>query len=355
VDSGARSCRAIPTCVGTTRKARPPGGVPAGHPHVCGDYGLGRGELFNRKRAIPTCVGTTPAFPGPPGSGPGHPHVRGDYVLPGAVAGVGLGPSPRAWGLRGSNVSGTVRAWAIPTCVGTTRLKCVGHRPSLGHPHVRGDYAAQMCRAPSELGPSPRAWGLRGSNVSGTVRAWAIPTCVGTTASSGSRVRPGLGPSPRAWGLLGPHRRHGGRGRAIPTCVGTTLTSSSVSAASGPSPRAWGLLPKLRFCSATSGPSPRAWGLLVRRCAVGCTGRAIPTCVGTTGLLLQRVQQVRAIPTCVGTTRYSRRTPASLDGPSPRAWGLHMTQTAKTPADPPLCVCKGNHSKNWLSRSPCAN
>jgi len=26
-------------------------------------------------------------------------------------------------------------------------------------------------------------------------------------------------------------------------------------------------------------------------------------------------------------------------------WGLHMTQTAKTPADPPLCVCKGGYSR----------
>ena len=169
--------------MGTTRKARPPGGVPAGHPHVRGDYGLGRGELFNRKRAIPTCVGTTPAFPGPPGSGPGHPHVRGDYAAQMCRAPSELGPSPRAWGLLLRPSWPTRLERAIPTCVGTTgSARSLGSWAS-GHPHVRGDY-----EAPTRFCPR---------------KARAIPTCVGTTTELAAQIVAN-GPSPRAWGLPRP-------------------------------------------------------------------------------------------------------------------------------------------------------
>ena len=112
--------RSIPTCVGTTPlvlSGRPTRSV---HPHVRGDYhplGLG---LIALTRSIPTCVGTTEWRPR---SGPGlpvHPHVRGDYRE--LVKGPGqiVGPSPRAWGLRGSPRSRSGWRRSIPTCVGTT-------------------------------------------------------------------------------------------------------------------------------------------------------------------------------------------------------------------------------------------
>ena len=122
-----------------------------------------------------------PGGPGHPGP-PGHPHVRGDYV-------------PVAKG-RG------VAHRAIPTCVGTTFARHQGAVARTGHPHVRGDYGGDTRRIGGDLGPSPRAWGLR---------FWARRY---TTSPPG--------PSPRAWGLLRAAAHRQTRDRAIPTCVGTT-------------------------------------------------------------------------------------------------------------------------------------
>ena len=255
-------------------------------------------------RAIPTCVGTTV-------------WGVGSYSI-------GNGPSPRAWGLHQPFLDPLVAGRAIPTCVGTT--SCRGRWPGsgLGHPHVRGDYAAQMCRAPSELGPSPRAWGLPTPWIAWPSGSRAIPTCVGTTTQTQlaneigtghPHVRGdywvcsvtwvlGIGPSPRAWGLRSSHpllstkssghphvrgdydrtRCPDSRQRAIPTCVGTTQTETPpVVVGDGPSPRAWGL-PKSysTWLTAYLGPSPRAWGLRSNSSIGASAKRAIPTCVGTT-------------------------------------------------------------------------
>jgi len=213
--------RAIPTCVGTTLGTGWECWLEAGHPHVCGDYGVDHVDLHGLPRAIPTCVGTTCA----PSSGvpatTGHPHVCGDYLGgPG-----GPGPGSRA----------------IPTCVGTTAL-LEGQSPLVtGHPHVCGDYGGPRVEVIRPGGPSPRVWGLR---------RWAA----WPPSSSG--------PSPRVWGLLrGPHRLLAGV-RAIPTCVGTTSTQKTkVAVGNGPSPRVWGLRLSTPSRRCPTGPSPRVWGL----------------------------------------------------------------------------------------------
>ena len=96
---GRSGARAIPTCVGTT----PPGRT------AC------RGG-----RAIPTCVGTTRPSPGGSPLPAGHPHVCGDYSTGGRRKNAKSGPSPRVWGLREGPGGGTLPFRAIPTCVGTT-------------------------------------------------------------------------------------------------------------------------------------------------------------------------------------------------------------------------------------------
>ena len=91
--------RAIPTCVGTTRRL----------PVVVASC-----------RAIPTCVGTTFWASAFLTGLTGHPHVCGDYHDEAHVAeGVG-GPSPRVWGLREWRLVRHSLHRAIPTCVGTT-------------------------------------------------------------------------------------------------------------------------------------------------------------------------------------------------------------------------------------------
>jgi len=51
-------------------------------------------------RAIPTCVGTTRKSATRTSTVTGHPHVRGDYQAPAQDDLETIGPSPRAWGLR---------------------------------------------------------------------------------------------------------------------------------------------------------------------------------------------------------------------------------------------------------------
>ncbi len=234
---------------------------------------------------------------------------------------------------------------------------------------MRGDYfsaALKACRAygpsprawglqppfghfPGPLGPSPRAWGLRERGHLRGPRVRAIPTCVGTTALLPSVLtlltgHPHVcgdytwddgthwdytGPSPRVWGLRGLGVPAPRSGRAIPTCVGTTCSTRRRSFLISGHPHVRGDYQHVAL---------EFWGVV----------RAIPTCVGTTvpGPVPGGVQ--RAIPTCVGTTSprsrtttprtghphvrgdYTARTyPAYAGhGPSPRAWGLRSSTAA---------------------------
>ncbi len=198
----------------------------AGHPHMRGDYG-------------------PPGLGGPRGAG--HPHMRGDYG--------GVSSSPTALSghphMRGDY--GSRRVWcrthrrAIPTCVGTTpRASRWSIRP-LGHPHMRGDYGGFGGSEERTLGPSPHAWGLRTTGLGPPSSLRAIPTCVGTTRGQGGPATspaghphmrgdytsppeyhgPRGGPSPHAWGLRPVQKFTPGFHRAIPTCVGTTGLSVS--------------------------------------------------------------------------------------------------------------------------------
>ncbi len=192
------------------------------------------------------------------------------------------GPPPRAWGLR----------------PGRRRRE----RGRAGHPHVRGDYQDREGGG----GEDDRA----------------IPTCVGTTRAWAFSSRISAGPSPRAWGLQRLQPLVEPVLRAIPTCVGT------------PSP---GALPARDTC----GPSPHAWGL--RRIAgrTSTTPRAIPTCVGTPELMASTRFLKTGHPHMRGDSAPDLGNESVPLGPSPHAWGLHLTKTAKMPDHPPLCVFSG--------------
>ncbi len=170
----------IPTCVGTTARR-------------CGRRPTAR--------SIPTCVGTTAHEEDGMTHVAVHPHVRGDYDVGRGHRLPSYGPSPRAWGLHRTPASSVSGCGSIPTCVGTTwtlsgflsRLRsiptCVGTtaiaavsaiRPPV-HPHVRGDYNCRSTSSSGISGPSPRAWGLLIGPRSPTGWRRSIPTCVGTT------------------------------------------------------------------------------------------------------------------------------------------------------------------------------
>ena len=197
-----------------------------------------------------------------------------------------FGPSPRVWGLPFFWYAYQAGNRAIPTRVGTTAERTSLAVALTGHPHACGDYVLSEIEEKLNTGPSPRVWGLLGRGRRGLPRCWAIPTRVGTTFTAFPGVGAEVGPSPRVWGLLPLALPGTVPGRAIPTRVGTTPTHG----AEGPLPPG----------------HPHACG----------------DYQGLEGHLEAGV------------------------GPSPRVWGLHMIQTAKTPADPPLCVYKGSQSKD---------
>ena len=223
--------RSIPTCVGTTVSGPRMSWASTVHPHVRGDYGAHRprgephpgpsprawglprpgGPPRRPGRSIPTCVGTTNEATARTWGTSVHPHVRGDYPVGRLDFNLYVGPSPRAWGLRRRGRTRIAERRSIPTCVGTTAIaqgiqflrggpspRAWGLRsapttpaPTPVHPHVRGDYPSPSFSRTGPPGPSPRAWGLRPSPPGEGKGERSIPTCVGTTAWSTCARPPG--------------------------------------------------------------------------------------------------------------------------------------------------------------------
>ncbi len=258
-----RGWRSIPTCVGNTRWRGPPRRAPSVHPHVRGEYATGRTALvrgphgpsprawgiphtlyhrIEMPRSIPTCVGNTRTVVWVGGCPAVHPHVRGEYSIGRVTPLTKEGPSPRAWGIliRPRHYAAPIRS--IPTCVGNTRLLSARLIFFSVHPHVRGEYVGLSSVRTSGYGPSPRAWGILRPLVQGVAKGRSIPTCVGNTRTlpgiaRHTRVHPhvrgeyfspcctssrSIGPSPRAWGILTRLLCPEVMCRSIPTCVGNT-------------------------------------------------------------------------------------------------------------------------------------
>jgi len=356
--------RTIPTCVGSTRSGKSQLMTWADHPHVRGEHvvqtqhchatagpsprawGARGHELPARvpNRTIPTCVGSTGEDRSGADHKPDHPHVRGEHTLLACWRILAPGPSPRAWGapaphpppttgqsdhphVRGEHQRGvrwslqdpgpSPRAWGaraltplrchavrtIPTCVGSTLMSIVNTATIADHPHVRGEHRSAPLGLGRTAGPSPRAWGAqpRGSMAHPAERT--IPTCVGSTMSTASRIRSASdhphvrgehsiahhvaartsGPSPRAWGahpLARPHQR---ARRTIPTCVGSTCAPDRSRQPPPDHPHVRGEhIHLLRGEIRPGGPSPRAWGARHQPRHRAVQHRTIPTCVGST-------------------------------------------------------------------------
>ncbi len=288
-------------------------------PHLRGHPGLGV--------LLPTYVGLTPGAGPCSASPPVHPHVREAHAAGGDTSLDAAGPSPHAWGSRPPRGGRVLPCRSIPTCVGLTRAlhhlaaleqrlnrsipTCVGltiaqaslTASSPVHPHVRGAHRTFSNPLPEHVGPSPRAWGSHPLPLPRPGAARSIPTCVGLTTRSWSRVsrRPvhphvrgahvpvgaeacsTVGPSPRAWGS--PDRPPGRRrpDRSIPTCVGLTSTCGKAQHARPVHPHVRGAHETYPVDGpSVFGPSPRAWGSRDHRRAGWFRGRSIPTCVGLT-------------------------------------------------------------------------
>ena len=162
-------------------------------------------------------------------------------------------------------------------------------------------------------------------------------------------VREEVGPSPRAWGLLEVNGLVDLVGRAIPTCVGTTGSSMT------PRPRFTGH-PHVRGdyiyahlgADGTSGPSPRAWGLRGPPRRGGCPERSIPTCVGTTPSPPGPRRPPPVHPHVRGDYAPDSRRAVFAAGPSPRAWGLRRGTLPSRGSSPVHPHVRGDYAR----RSP---
>jgi len=279
------------------------------HPHVRGDYPPVPLVPFFTSGPSPRVWGLRASQRSIRPSGAVHPHVCGDYPCVHPGMGTAYGPSPRVWGLRGAPFPAASSPRSIPTCVGTTESAHRKCKASSVHPHVCGDYVVLVFRKPPHVGPSPRVWGLPAApgRSTGTrpvhphvcgdyarprgprpARRRSIPTCVGTTSSPSTTRATGSGPSPRVWGLRGPGQERRRPPRSIPTCVGTTGATPGTFLRAAVHPHVcgdyWAVSSPHR---SLNGPSPRVWGLRAHRRRDPHGPRSIPTCVGTTGFPLE--------------------------------------------------------------------
>ena len=98
------------------------------------------------------------------------------------------GSSPHAWGLHIVIPEDKLSMRFIPTCVGLTRCsRAETSRPAV-HPHMRGAYAVVGQDIVLIGGSSPHAWGLRSEYRYQYRTLRFIPTCVGLTKLSVSKV-----------------------------------------------------------------------------------------------------------------------------------------------------------------------
>jgi len=314
--------RFIPTPVGNTGAGGAAGCAVPVHPHARGEHVLVALHAQHAGRFIPTPVGNTAAPPARLPRASVHPHARGEHQVDEADNDRHSGSSPRPWGTRGAR-SRAARSRAV-------------------HPHARGEHGVTEVLSSDGTGSSPRPWGTLVGHVLDVGLQRFIPTPVGNTRSSqpgaqrgpvhpharGEHLSPALskhgfsGSSPRPWGTP-TGRMPASRGtRFIPTPVGNTASRRAARCWKPVHPHARGehgvmysvLLP-------AGGSSPRPWGTRVTAAADEESSRFIPTPVGNTVHLGQRIQQVSVHPHARGEHRGRNRTAARCGGSSPRPWG----------------------------------
>jgi len=326
LSSCVRYCRAprfTPTCVGNTSHCRVPCLAPPVHPHVRGEYWVvptahtrragspprawgircNARPSVRQPRFTPTCVGNTRHSAIVYAVCAVHPHVRGEYSILSRHSIAWRGSPPRAWGIHTFPAAPAYSIRFTPTCVGNTSRWFCSQRQRLVHPHVRGEYIADMPFIGHRRGSPPRAWGIRTpGRRAGRTRRFT-PTCVGNTRSYGITPRtplvhphvrgeyarpptnapPASGSPPRAWGIPSARRTGRQRGRFTPTCVGNTNGSLHYDTQNAVHPHVRGEYTSNPLGGTTIlGSPPRAWGIRWPGARCWKMWRFTPTCVGNT-------------------------------------------------------------------------
>ena len=151
------------------------------HPHACGVYSHFTSVIKCYIWSIPTHVGFT--------------------FSTSFLAGSQYGPSPRMWGLLLWMFIPILQNRSIPTHVGFTPYPRSLRASRSVHPHACGVYCLFLMSVVSNVGPSPRMWGLRWAEPPAGDGMRSIPTHVGFTFFHCLAVISFPGPSPRMWGL----------------------------------------------------------------------------------------------------------------------------------------------------------
>ena len=88
-------------------------------PHAWGILGYTYDEV-KTERITPTCVGNTDINHSCPDWNKDHPHMRGEYSLGRTRQALSRGSPPRAWGILKEEFISTHSLRFTPTCVGNT-------------------------------------------------------------------------------------------------------------------------------------------------------------------------------------------------------------------------------------------
>ncbi len=280
---------------------------------------------------------------------PVHPHGRGEYSQRSRINLGQRGPSPRAWGIPHER---SVRAQAgrsIPTGVGNTRKAAPRRRHNAVHPHGRGEYHTPSSRPQSFCGPSPRAWGIHRQRPRRQHEHRSIPTGVGNTGAGRRRTSPRTvhphgrgeynagyevwghtdGPSPRAWGIREAPKTLHQKLRSIPTGVGNTELLRAPVGRTAVHPHGRGEYVTEGLAELViEGPSPRAWGIHCVQSIARLFHRSIPTGVGNTHTSSGVASFAAVHPHGRGEYLPAPDFAWGFYGPSPRAWGILLPPAA---------------------------
>ena len=212
-------------------------------------------------------------------------------------------------------------------------------------------------------GSSPRAWGIRQPRSAAMRSKWFIPTCVGNTlgkrrsmvrnsvhphvrgeyAQLAIAQRSRYGSSPRAWGIPQVFTVARKARRFIPTCVGNTRSARTAALTWTVHPHVRGEYPVLPVgIDTVDGSSPRAWGIRPARYRCPVPDRFIPTCVRNTWSMAPENLRAAVHPHVRGEYTFHEISRPSRFGSSPRAWGILQDMPVHTAIHRFIPTCVGN-------------
>ena len=314
--------RFIPACAGNSTTPYPHLAVPAVHPRVCGELGLGRAfrqgfggssprvrgtrrRTRRRRRAerfIPACAGNSHSAVRRRHATPVHPRVCGELVERRCRRRLNAGSSPRVRGTRGRRAARAPAVRFIPACAGNSRP-----------PHTRNASAA---------GSSPRVRGTPPPAHAAAALFRFIPACAGNSQLRTAAFAPATGSSPRVRGTR-PKARHFRAGhRFIPACAGNSRTLCAARFRRPVHPRVCGELQTVDSRDPTvHGSSPRVRGTRQRLHGGHGRHRFIPACAGNSELLGVPFQRQSVHPRVCGELLTASLRLARVGGSSPRVRG----------------------------------